>query len=690
MSRWIVVGDTEEERHNKSEVLAVHAALLHTGYILYFGGDEHDPGRNVKGRTDRSVLHTARLFDCRSNKISTVQQLNTDVFCCGHAFLEDGRLIVAGGTGSYDETEEDVLKAHPQPNPHHHFSGLPNTFIFDPTSLTWMQADNMRPRPRGSDGIRWWPYGGRWYPTLVTLPDGNILAMSGHPHKTDLTPSPINPRDQDHNHDRPEIFYTSEGRWRMRNQLGDPSQSFYPRLHVIEGFGNGMQIFTSSRLYTRSNGPDKNCYVFNPYDTTIRQAVCNLVDSGGSPIDDIYFDYGCTSVLLPLLPEEKYRPRILLFGGTRALIIDPLSQTWSYTSARTLQHSPMRYHVNSVILPTGEVFFCGGVSHSNEATNWGHRDPITRQTIPDQNVVIDQYKILEPEVYNPQTNTWRTLPPAHVPRNYHSVALLMPDGRVWTAGSNYDGNYSYRDVRQFDPNNSFYANDHPRIAERRARSYRHLALVRGEDDPDPSQRHRELRIEIFEPWYYASPDRPRIVPPIPTHVYWGDIFKIGFRSSRVITSAAMIRAGSVTHAFNPDQRYVGLVIEERSENLTLRAPPKSTIAPPGYYLLFIIDKNGVPSTGSFVRLSELPSEPTIEREIRDLVEWGVKEPDPVTYLKTIKDIDKPLSQDKNKALQQIADIRKQLTDQFKNGMMEKSAFDALDKAVSKYIESKRL
>lgn len=677
MSRWIVVGDTEEERRNKSEVLAVHAALLHTGHILYFGGDEHDPGRNVRGRTDRSVLHTARLFDCGTDKVSTVQQLDTDVFCCGHAFLEDGRLIVAGGTGSYDETEEDVLKDHPQPNPHHHFSGLPNTFIFDPTSLTWMQADNMRPRPRGSDGGRWWPYGGRWYPTLVTLPDGNILAMSGHPHKTDLTPHPTVPNYQDHTHDRPEIFYTSEGRWRMQNQLGHPSQSYYPRLHVIDGFENGMQAFTSSGLYQM----DYHCYVFNPYNPTIREAVCNLVDPQGNPVDGIYFGYRCTSVLLPLLPQEGYQPRILLFGGERALIVNPLSRTWEYAADRDLQPSPRRYDANSVILPTGEIFFCGGVSEMNESANFSNEEGRA---------------VKRGEIYNPRRNRrnrWTiTDTSAEVIRTYHSVALLMPDGRVWTAGSNRNGNYSYRDVRQFDPNNPFYANDHPGIARRRARSYRHLALVRGEDDPDPSQRHRELRIEIFEPWYYASPERPRIVPPMPTHVRWGDIFKIGFESSRVITSAAMIRAGSVTHAFNSDQRYVGLVIEELGLDgkLTLRAPPKSTIAPPGYYLLFIIDKNGVPSTGTFVRLSELPSVPTIEREIRVLVEWGVEEPNPVTYLKTIKGIDKPLSQDKNKALQQIADIRKQLTDQFNNGMMEKSAFDALDKAVSKYIESKRL
>ena len=674
MNEWIVVGGTEKERLNKSEVLAVHAALLHTGHILYFGGDEHDPARNVRGRTDRSVLHTARLFDCSTNEVSTVQQLNTDVFCCGHAFLEDGRLIVAGGTGSFNETEEDVLMPRPPFSPHGHFSGLPNTFIFDPTSLTWLVAGNMRPRPRQDNG-------GRWYPTLVTLPDGNVLAMSGHPHESDRFPSP---NEEDHKHTMPEIFYPSSsalalGRWVIKKELGDAGQSDYPRLHVIDGFENEMQVFTSSTLF----GGDNHCYVFNPYNTGMHQAVCNLVDSQGNPLDGdgIYFGYHCTSVLLPLLPEEGYRPRILLFGGARALIIDPLSQNWRYTAARRLQSSPRRIDANSVILPTGEVFFCGGVSEPN--------DDVRGANFANEGMRA----VLRGEIYDPKRDLWTTTDsPAQVIRTYHSVALLMPDGRVWTAGSNKNGNYSYSDYRRFYMDNLIYANNPNWRTE--ALAYRRRALVDGRDDPNPSVRHRELRIEIFEPWYCAIPDRPRIVPPIPTHIRWGEEFKIGFESSRVIRSAAMIRASSVTHAFNSDQRYVGLVIEEISQTLKLRAPPRSTIAPPGYYLLFILDENGdengIPSMGSFVRLSELPSVPTIEREIRDLVEWGVEEPDPVTYLKTIKDIDKPLSQDKNKALQQIADIRKQLTDQFENGKIEKSAFDALDKAISKYTESKGL
>src|SRR5215211_7238533 len=115
-----------------TEVLAIHAALMHTGEILYFGGDEHDPGRNVRGRTDRSVLRTFRLFNCKTNEITTTTSTDTDVFCCGHAFLADGRLLVAGGTETFDAKREHA------DNPHDHYTGLPNVFIFDPGSKRWI------------------------------------------------------------------------------------------------------------------------------------------------------------------------------------------------------------------------------------------------------------------------------------------------------------------------------------------------------------------------------------------------------------------------------------------------------------------------------------------------------------------------------------------------------------------------
>ncbi|MGH8919783.1 MAG: galactose oxidase-like domain-containing protein, partial [Actinomycetes bacterium] len=124
-----------------TQVNPVHAALLHTGDVLLFSGSGNDIELFAEHQFRSRVWHypTPR-FDAPHTPI--------DQFCVGHAFLPDGRLLAAGGTGQYDP-----------------FFGLPDVLIFDPASLTWKDAPHMA--------------GGRWYPALLTLGDGRVLAISG-------------------------------------------------------------------------------------------------------------------------------------------------------------------------------------------------------------------------------------------------------------------------------------------------------------------------------------------------------------------------------------------------------------------------------------------------------------------------------------------------------------------------------
>jgi hypothetical protein len=137
----------------------------------------------------------------------------------------------------------------------------------------------------------------------------------------------------------------------------------------------------------------------------------------------------------------------------------------------------------------------------------------------------------------------------------------MPDGRVWTAGGNHDGQQSF---------------------------------------PSPGSDNRELRIELWEPPYAGAP-RPQLGY-VPAAVGWGQSFDVESNDAAQLQRVAFIRAGSSTHAYDPDQRYVGATFTRAGNQLSIKAPPTIEIAPPGQYLLFAIDTNGVPSAGRFIRI----------------------------------------------------------------------------------------
>jgi hypothetical protein len=161
--RWVVLG-------SNSQILAVHAALVatpaKTGVILYFSGDEHDQGQHDSGNIDHS-----RLYNCGTGNISNPgSPPGTDLFCCSHALRADGRLLTAGGTDAFPGGGG----IH-----HEHFPGVRDAWSFNPSTRSWTRVASMNPEPGRTVG------GGRWYPTLVTLADGRVLAMAGHPKADD-------------------------------------------------------------------------------------------------------------------------------------------------------------------------------------------------------------------------------------------------------------------------------------------------------------------------------------------------------------------------------------------------------------------------------------------------------------------------------------------------------------------------
>jgi hypothetical protein len=117
----------------------------------------------------------------------------------------------------------------------------------------------------------------------------------------------------------------------------------------------------------------------------------------------------------------------------------------------------------------------------------------------------------------------------------------------------------------------------------------------------PDVDNRELRIEIYEPGYVGQ-SRPQILD-APSTITYGKQFTLDTTQAHSIGRVALIRAGAVTHGFNSDQRFVACTFERSGPHrLKVSAPPTSAIAPPGYYLLFVVNRNRVPSKGEFVRV----------------------------------------------------------------------------------------
>ena len=515
-------------------VLAVHAALLWTGKIVYFGGDEHDRTQHDERRIDHS-----RTFDTTTFLVRRAPSPSTDVFCCGHAMLADGRLLVAGGTEKFLQPEGQVH--------HDHFPGLHDCWLFDPAHENWIRAASMvsagleRFQRLDVDGQP----GGRWYPTLVTLGNGEVLAVAGHPSNADNR----------HSHHIPER-YSPPG---PPGPLGQLHPSQWTLLPQPPDTATDFEERTSPNLYPRLHAlPDGRVFCSTPLGTVPQSqfidAFTNARTTAGSPPPEAinvgqFYSQDGSSVLLPLIPEEEYRPRVLLCGGTQPVVMDLSAAThqWTPTAPRHLVEvpgrygspNPLRYHVNAILLPTGDVFVCGGCAAERK----------------------DATAVFESEIYHPRyrgrADFWESLPAARVCRNYHSVALLLPDGRIWTAGSNHDGQQG------------------------------HATL--------------EPRIEILNPPYVARPDRPVIASAVDTIVP-GQRFVLQTPSALAIERVALLRVGSVTHAFNSDQRYVGLSFFPVGHTLIVQGPPDHNIAPRGYYLLFIVDDEERPSSGRFVRV----------------------------------------------------------------------------------------
>ena len=158
------------------------------------------------------------------------------------------------------------------------------------------------------------------------------------------------------------------------------------------------------------------------------------------------------------------------------------------------------------------------------------------------------------ELWNPGTGKWTPMASSSVSRVYHSTSLLLRDGRVLHTGSG---------------------------------------------DASGAIDHRNG--EIFSPPYLFRGTRPQISSG-PTTVNYGEKFLVGTPTPSSIARVTWIRLGSVSHAFDMNQRFQELSFSRVTGGLNVVAPSDPNLSPPGYYLLFILSGTGVPSIAKIVRI----------------------------------------------------------------------------------------
>ncbi|MEW6605435.1 MAG: galactose oxidase-like domain-containing protein [Thermoproteota archaeon] len=487
---WVSGDDTS--------TVAIHAAVIPSGKIFYFAGSGYHS-------LHQTGPFEARVLDPATGSESNVS-MSEDLFCAGHAQLPNGNVLIAGGTLRYDIAID---------NCNGRWHGLNSAYEFDWSSETLTKVASMRH--------------GRWYPTCVTMPDGNVMVTAGY--------------DEYGDHDRlVEIYDSSSRSWTIQevssggssytvgsSAVGTcegageqtysgatPNLALYPRMHLMPS-GNIVVagMLDDVRLWNRSTG-----------------AISTLGLSSPSQRH-----YG-TTVLLPLENTSSENGKILIVGGSpgsaepataACQILDFNAGNPSIRAVDSLQFG--RKYLAPVILPDGKVVVFGGAAQGNSNPRF------------------------VPEMFDPDTESWTGLAAANVPRVYHQVSLLLPDGSVWTAGST------------------------------------------------PTRSNWELRTEFFRPGYFAE-TRPTISGAQTVVVGgYGESITIPTSNATSITRATLIMLPNTTHHYDANMRCIMLDVQSStSSSVTVEAPLNANLAPPGYYYIHILNSSGIPSAARIIQI----------------------------------------------------------------------------------------
>jgi len=575
----------------KFRINGIHSVLLSTGKVLVVAGS----GNNTH-HFDAGTFDTV-LWDPTDD---TYKKIDTpaDLFCGGHAFLPDGNVLIAGGTKKYEVLADDITHAAGVITVHNDavyerdtelktgdtftdratglryratedkiippvikradgtkvptqtkvwveavdtdasyvFKGEGHSFTWDghdEDGLTG-EADTVtldKQEYRGLDDsyifdIRKEAYvkvgsmtKARWYPSLVSLDGGDVLAVSGLDEYGVFI---------DNGQGTAEVFDTKTKTWRARPDL-DRAFPTYPAL---------MRGEDGRILYTGANAG------YGPAEQMRTPGIWDLKDNSFVTVPGLR-DPGMNETAGSVLLAPAQNQDALIVGGgnvgdkagstARADVIS--FDDRKITPAPDLQQA-VRYP-STVNLPTDQVLVTGG---SSDYRGRNSSD------------------VLAASLYDPAANTMTAVAPPHVGRNYHSEALLLPDGSVLSVGS---------DPLYGDPGNT-------------------TAGI------------FEQRFEIYKPSYFFTEGERPTITSAPDTFRRGSTIRV--RATGDITKARLVRPSAVTHVTDTEQRSVALDVTDAGDTVELRLDANRNLTPSGWYMLFLTDANGKPSSASWVQV----------------------------------------------------------------------------------------
>ena len=494
---WSDPIDLEDEDGHLS---VVHAAVVNTGEVLMI---EH---------ACHSGISKTPLWDPGTRTLNPAPTPPSEgLYCSGHCFLSDGKLLVVGGRGDAGDWPNDKDIA----------------WIYDPATKTWDVTRDKTvggsPPPRTKMNFD------RWYPTLVNVGDepGRVLVASGDntANRTCSAPGPGLPPMQ------MEIYSEQSGKFELVTTPDDKyHRPTYPGLHLLPG---GEIFFVPVGF--KSGGESTAACALNE-----ESAYFDFSGAFSGAWTDTGPNDRTKGMSVQLLSNSYPFVQVMAVGGGefattqtyRMINLSTLSPSWdAAVTLPTESGAPepiSLVHPNLVLLPDGTLFVCGGTPAGDSC--W---------------------------LFDPVTHNWSEMDAMTYERRYHSIAVLVTTGEVMATGGKH--------------------------------------TQAGVDT-----------VEVFKPPYLFKGLQPTISTVNPSPIHHGSQFTIETPQAGDIAEVVLMRPMAVTHQTDSEQRRIVLNFTHTGgTTLTATAPNgrhPHAMAPRGYYMLFILNGDGVPSKAEFIHL----------------------------------------------------------------------------------------